>query len=456
MSRRPHGRRVAALALATVAELGCVTGLRPPGESASDTTDSTGGSASATDGTGDASGSVGGSGSGATTSDTSATATGGDPPLPPLGACELPPAEPAAIVITTTDFSTGAVSVLELGPTPRLTTDVALGTPDAIPYPAPDGRVVVVHRFGWDYLDVLDPRDGWRSLANVRIEGPAPGVAANPHAIAFDRGGRAWVTLYGAAEVQALALPAAQPRARVDLRPFADGDGLPEVSLAVVCGERLYVGVQRLDRRTIPWGEAGPDVLVAIDPRRGEVLDLDPSTAAPDGVVLQGRSARQLRADPRDPSGTRLFALTDGVELVDLAAATAAWVVRPEQLAARGYGGPQQHLLPQAFDIDAAGATLWLTIYRPDFSGIDVLRIPLAAPEAASRVVPELELDGVERTIELVGDVLVVGSRASQRPGVWLIDTGAQPPAPLTAAPLSTGLPPYAFVGIAAAPRSPP
>ena len=100
---------------------------------------------------------------------------------PEAAPCRLATGSPTTLVVTTTDFATGAITVVDRDGTVR--PDVALGSPDAIPYPAPGG-VAVVHRFGYDFVDLLDPGT-WRSLGQHALEADDAG-SHNPHAIAFD------------------------------------------------------------------------------------------------------------------------------------------------------------------------------------------------------------------------------------------------------------------------------
>ena len=136
---------------------------------------------------------------------------------------------PTRLAITTTDFSTGALSVLDLN-TGEVKPDLALATTDSLPFYS-DGRLVLLHRYTFDALDLLSPTSfallGQQSLA-------VPGVlSSNPHAIAI-AGDLAYVTLFGAPRVQIvdLADPSRPTLAgHIDLGPLADADGNP-VSLA--------------------------------------------------------------------------------------------------------------------------------------------------------------------------------------------------------------------------------
>ena len=85
--------------------------------------------------------------------------TGAAPPLagpPELDeACVGELSDPTRLAITTTDFSTGALSILDLA-TGELHKDLALATTDSLPVFS-DGRLIVLHRYTFDALDLLAP-----------------------------------------------------------------------------------------------------------------------------------------------------------------------------------------------------------------------------------------------------------------------------------------------------------
>ncbi|MCB9713023.1 MAG: hypothetical protein H6712_04165 [Myxococcales bacterium] len=357
----------------------------------------------------------------------------------PVGACELDPAAPRRLALTTTDFATGALTVVELADG-SVEVDVAEGSTDAIPF-AHDDALVLVHRHRIDRLDVLDARS-WSLRAQLALasDGPSP----NPHAVAFDARGLAHLTTFAEPTLRVLdpSLPPAEAeRARIDLGPFADDDGNPEASLIVRCGDLMVVTIQRLDPGYRP---VGTDHLVVIDPALGEALDLDPDTTAADALPLLGAWVRQLRRDPADVGGRTLLALSTGIERVELDSGIRRWVVPPEAMEAAGIGDPFQ---PQAFDLADDGSVAYLAAYDADYSQVRLYRVGLdgAAPEIPE---PFAEgFDSAERTLELVGDHLWYGSRRLERPGLWRFDVSLDPPQ-LLDGPISTGLPPYSMVAI--------
>jgi hypothetical protein len=357
----------------------------------------------------------------------------------PSGPCDLDPPAPSRLVLTTTDFVTGAITVVDTNDG-TVEPDVAVGSADAVPF-AHGGEIIVVHRYQLDRLDVLDP-ESWSLVAQHAL--PSDGPSANPHAVAFDAGGRAWVTTFAEPTLRGLDLarpPAQAEQARIDLAGFADDDGNPDASLAVTCGDLVLITAQRLDPAFVPHG---PDVLVVVDPARAQALDLEPNTAEPDALPLLGGWIRQLRRDPADPEGRTLLALSRGIERIELRSGRREWALPPAAMAQADIDG---RLQPQAFDVDDSGTLAYLAAYDADFSQVRLYRAGL---DGAAPTVPEPfadDLDSVERTLELVGSDLWYGSTRAQAPGLWRFDVSGDEPRHV-AGPLPTGLPPYSMVAI--------
>ncbi|MGH1348248.1 MAG: hypothetical protein ACRBN8_42225 [Nannocystales bacterium] len=380
-------------------------------------------------------------------------------PLAPLQAgmpepapCVVGPANPTTLVVTTTDFATGAVTVVDADGTVRA--DVAVGSPDAVPYASPQGAAIV-HRHGYDFVDMLDA-GAWRSRGQHALDA-ADAVSPNPHAIAFDDEGLGYVTLFGSSDL--LVFDASEAAGEsvvdtIDLSPFADEDGRPEASTAVRCGDTLWVGVQRLD---VPGGytHVDEDMLIAVDLPSRVPWDFDADTAGGQGVSLQGTWLRQLRPNHADPS--TVFGLTTGIERIDLGTFESTWAVSPDALAAVG---ASHHDQPLAFDVDASGQWAWLALYlpaegttpdcssnpQPCFDHARLFEVDLLA-EPPTLVPFGAPFQAVDRTVQRIGETLWVGSRETEAPGLYAYDLTSHPPS-LTAGPISTGLPPYSLIGL--------
>ena len=379
---------------------------------------------------------------------------GEDPPPPLVGAptitapCTGPPTSGRSIAVTTTDFATGALSIIDVD-SAQSTPDVALGSTDAKPFAFGD-HLYLLHRFQIDALDVIDPAQGWSLIDQQAIEVDGV-VSANPQKMAFSADAQAYITLF--ASPQVLVYDLSDPErpvadAPLDLRPVADEDGNPEASLAMVCDQTLLVSVQDLDPSLgfLPRHERGEVALV--DRASGRIHDLDPTLDGIQGIPLQGTWARQWRLDPRDPSGHTLLVLSEGVERLDLDTLKSTWLIDKETLEGIGI---TSYLQPQAFALTATADALYLASYTHDFAEVVVDRFLLGDGEGPPVSPPERVLAGLqtsEEALEIVAGTLWVGDRspgAAGLRGFHLGDTADAPLVPLADAPLATGLPPYAI-----------
>jgi DNA-binding beta-propeller fold protein YncE len=207
----------------------------------------------------------------------------------------------ARAVVATTDFETGRLATL------------ALRTPRRVQYPdspihddavirTSGGRLFVVNRFLGDNIQVLDPDHGFRTLLQC-----STGPGSNPNDIVVTAPDKGYVTRYGRPELW-IVDPSVSScdrfrRGSIDLSSFADGDGLPEMSQTAVVGGRLFVSVQRLDRRR-GFAPTGPSQLVVIDLATDTVIT---------GIVLHGANAfGDASGIVHEPGTGRLVLATPG------------------------------------------------------------------------------------------------------------------------------------------------
>lgn len=375
--------------------------------------------------------------------------------VPPSAGCDID-LDGRGLLLTTTDFSTGALSIVDTQ-TKTVTADVALGTSDAIPF-WHAGLAYIVHRYQFDFIDVLVPGATWNSAGQHNLESPITN-APNPHSIAFGPDGLAYVPLYATASIFILDLslpPGLSFVGELDLTDFADPDGSPEPSLAVACGDTLLVSLQHLDTDN-GFASLGGEELAVFDLETGSPRDLDPDLPGPQGIPLRGGWLKQVRRDPADPSDLTLLGLSTGIERIDLHEGTTSWLVPPAVFAAANLG---HALLPVAFDLNQTGTRAYVAAYGPA-TGSDAdcsKNVSDCFDQARLYVIdldgetPTLEpfagdYDVVERTLEVVGDELWFGSRRFGSPGLWIFDVRNDPPRLLKGfdQPLNTGLPPYSM-----------
>jgi DNA-binding beta-propeller fold protein YncE len=193
-------------------------------------------------------------------------------------ACRRPvrPSSGRAIVVTT-DFETGLLATVGVrGPHPVGHPDTPIHS-DALVRVVGE-RVFVVNRFLGDNLQVLDPARGLTTVLQC-----STGPGSNPHDVAVVASDKAYVTRYDEKELWVVN-PSARScdgflRRTVDLSPYGDGDGIPEMDQMAVVGDRLFVSVERLDR-TRRFAPAGRSRIVVLDTASDAVVGVIDLTGA--------------------------------------------------------------------------------------------------------------------------------------------------------------------------------
>lgn len=361
--------------------------------------------------------------------------------------CAGPREDPTHLLVTTTDFSTGAVSRIDLA-TLEVEADLALASTDAVPI-AWGERAFVINRFGYDWIDELDVDDGLALVHEFAVIPSELDVSANPQALVFDASARAWISLYGAPELQVHRVPAGagEPMGEIayDLSDFADADGIPELGTLLACGEQLFAVAERIDRDA--WVPSDATFLIPITTREGgEALhEFDAAHAGPDALALLGTGFGAWRLDPADPSGHTLLVLNSGIERIDLATGTSEWVVDESVFASLGF----THLHLAGFDLDAQGR-MWLAAATSNYDEYRLHRVELGgAGESAQLVEVVAGLQSVTGDLEIVGDRLYFADTTLGASGVRVFEIDAAGQASeLAESPLAVGLPPLAMTGL--------
>jgi hypothetical protein len=189
-------------------------------------------------------------------------------------------------------------------------------------------RFFVLNRFRGSSVVEIDP-----SSKLEPIWGCSVGAGSNPHDIAVVSDTKAYVSRYDATTLAIVDLsrgPGCKDftTGTIDLSPYADADGVPEMDQMVIVGDRLFVAIQRLDRNSF-FRPAGAGALVVINITNDEIadvieLEVDNPFVESKGLVYDEASERIYVGSPGD-----LFTDLDdgGIELVDPDTLTSAGVV---------------------------------------------------------------------------------------------------------------------------------
>ena len=220
------------------------------------------------------------------------------------------------VVIATTDFSVfGSLAAFE--PEADTASVNLVNTHGDNAIRTYQGLVYVINQLGGDNIMVLDPED-----LSVSIRQFSVGEGSNPRDIAFISETKAYVPRYAKASLLVVNPATGDSLKAIDLSPFADEDGIPEMNAALAVGGRVYVTCQRLDRNAF-FAPTDRSVVAVIDAEADSLMDLDPEEAGVQGIdlTLKNPDTAVLRNGKIYISCVGAFLdFTDGgIEIVDTA-----------------------------------------------------------------------------------------------------------------------------------------
>jgi hypothetical protein len=331
--------------------------------------------------------------------------------------------------VVATDFTTGSFGTISLDP-PR---QVQPASParrinaDATAR-AFDGLVYVINRFLADNIQVLDPA---RDFATVWQCSTAPGT--NPHDIAILDQSRAYVTRYDVAELLVVN-PSVGPDCSgftvetIDLSPFADADGIPEMDQMALVDGLLYVAVQKLDRNNF-FSPTGPGGIVVIDTATNQPID---EITLSGGDPLAATKGLTVIGNALVVAETGSFGVTDGgIERVNLVTRTAeGFFITEAEL-----GGDITDFVLVSGDIGYA------VVSKPDFTN------NLVAFDPTKGIATRTILDSVQYIPDIeLNDrgELFASDRTTGHSGIRILR--ARDGVDLTDQPIDLGLPPFEMV----------
>ena len=336
-------------------------------------------------------------------------------------------------VLTTTDYSSGGLSSLDLGTNTATNDHLTIHSDAAVR--TYRNRVYVLNHLGQDNVIVLDANDLKAPLTQY-----STGNGSNPHDIAFVSEEKAYISRFGRTHVLIVNPVTGDSLGSVDLSTFADADGLPEVSQLALYGSHLFAACHRLDREK-DWAPTDISVIAIVDVTTDLLLDADADTEGVQGIVMNSRNpaGAAQRGSKWFLSAVNSYTdLTDGgIEVIDLENRRSEGIVLDEATA----GGNLSSLVMTS-DNDG-----YAVVTDEKFVNT-VKRLNLTAQTASQGLdglsggfVPGLGVFGSRLYILDQGSF---GDPASA--GVKIYDVNTDE---LLAGPISTGLPPasIAFVG---------
>jgi DNA-binding beta-propeller fold protein YncE len=335
-------------------------------------------------------------------------------------------AGPSRAVVVTTDFETGELATVGVAAPHAVGHPTAPIHSDAVVRTA-GGRVYVVNRFLGDNLQVLDPA---RGLATVLQCSSGPG--SNPHDVALVDAHKAYLTRFDRPELWVVDPGAASCAGflldTIDLGPWADADGIPEMDQMALVGDRLFVSLERLDRAR-GFAPAGKSLLAVVDVTSNSVVgtvELSGSNAFGEtaGLVREPETGKLVIAE----AGNIYRTGDGGLERVD-----------PFALRAEGFFVGETDLGGNVTDFVLVSPTKGYAVLIDDALKNKLVTFDPTRPGSVRRL---LVRDQFLPEIALAPDGrLWLADRSLPAPGIRIFDTATD--RPLTAGVIDVGLPPF-------------
>jgi hypothetical protein len=332
------------------------------------------------------------------------------------------------VFVATTDFGSGAISTVELGPPRTAINDRAAICSDAV-VRFFFGQVYVIERFGCDNVRVLDP------VTCSLVRQFSVGNGSNPNDICVVSPTKAYVTRYDSKDLWIVDPSTGAFTGAISLRPFADKDGLPEMNRVVFHGGRVFVSCQRLDRDNF-FSPTDSSLVVVIDAQTDQVIDADPVAPGVQGILL-----------PLTNPGTKFAATPEGNFLLGCSGSFGALdggVVRldPRTLAATvevgeaALGGDVNAVCVPPGSI---GLTRAFCVISDASFNTKLVSYERTGPANTTLVWPATGFVLADALVDDRDEVWLC-DRTMSGPGMRVFDAATR--AQLTASPIGTGLPP--------------
>ena len=333
------------------------------------------------------------------------------------------------VFVTTTDFSTGSASVLDLENGCAADINVASIHSDAEARYF-GGLIYVANREAEDNIEVLDPAASFATLQEFSV-----GASSNPHDIHVLTPTRAYVTRYDETDLWIIDPSAPAHTGTISLAALADADGIPEMDRMVRVGDYLFVSIQRLDRNQPFFPPTGTSYLAVIDVTTDMLVDTDGGTIGTQPITLTGADPySEIQLDPYTGklyvSCVGFFGLLDGgVE-----------VVNPATFQSEGYMLTEAEAGGDITDVEIVAPDLgYAIISDASFHNVLIAFNPQTGLKTATVYAPgAFVLNDCEPSPD---GVLFVTDRTPVLPGIRKYDlaTGAE----ITTNPIDVGLPPF-------------
>ncbi len=194
----------------------------------------------------------------------------------------------AVISTVAADYSSAAHSVINVDPVggPRYVQNNIIPTSTSdITVAAYKNFFYRIERFNADNITKFDISDSAKPIWQFSTMDEGEAVSSNPHDILFVSSEKAYILRYGSTKAW-IVNPSATSQDKfkigeLDLSPYADSDGVPEMNSGVIAGDKLFIALQRLDRNN-GWVPSNTGYVAVFDTNTDK--EIDTGTANDDGL----------------------------------------------------------------------------------------------------------------------------------------------------------------------------
>jgi hypothetical protein len=344
--------------------------------------------------------------------------------------CAAADAGQVIAITASCDFATGGLAQIDIDTFEVL--GHRLGAVDADSVVRKFGeRFFVLNRFRGSSVQEIDPAADLASLWGCSV-----GAGSNPHDIVVVSDTKAYVSRYDSTML-AIVDPSRGPGCKgfntgtIDLSPWADADGVPEMDQMVIVGEHLFVAIQRLDRFSF-FRPADNGALVVIDIATDKVtdvieLEIDNPFVESKGLVYDEKTNRIYVGGP----GLLFTDLEDGgIELVN-----------PDTLASEGLAITGAEFGGDLTDFVLVGSRRgYATVAGENFVA-SVVEFDLLTKTVSPALTTSSQLLADIEVTE--SGLLWLADRHCSDPGLRVFDLGDN--AEITSQPIYPGLTPFNF-----------
>ncbi len=185
-----------------------------------------------------------------------------------------------AFIVTSDYYTAGYYSTIEIAPPRAAMVSIEPVNPDAVAYyDWTEDMIFVVNRYLADNVQIVENNPGFSTIGQYSV-----GNGSNPHDIRLADNTKAYVSRYEWKTLLIVHPYSGDSLGVIDLSPFADADGIPEMDRMEIVGGRLFVTLNSIDRTT--WLPDGPGKIAVIDVAADTLVDCDPDSAGIQPIVL--------------------------------------------------------------------------------------------------------------------------------------------------------------------------